>query len=236
VPEETPVDLRSAWNEQSEAWIVWARRANDSYWRFGREAFFAMLPAPGRLSVEVGCGEGRVSRDLTSAGHRVVALDGSAGMVRAARGEAPAMALLVADGSRLPLSDGCADLVVAYMALQDFDDMTGAVREAARVLEPGGRVCVGVVHPINSAGEFSGPDGDAAFVNEGSYFESRPYVDHLEREGVTMTFHSRHHPLEGYVGALTAAGFVVEALREIPGDADRWRRVPLFLFIRAVKR
>jgi SAM-dependent methyltransferase len=236
VPEGTPVDLRSAWDEQSAAWIVWARRAHDSNWRFARDAFFAMLPAPGRLTVDVGCGEGRVSRDLAAAGHRVVALDGSPAMVRAAHDAQPAMQLLVADGSRLPLCSDVADLAVAYMTLQDFDDMHGAVREAARILSPGGRLCLGVVHPINSAGGFASEDGGASFVIEGSYLESRAYVDHLEREGVEMTFHSRHHSLEDYVGALTAAGFVLEALREIPGDAQRWQRVPLFLFIRAVKR
>jgi hypothetical protein len=101
---------------------------------------------------------------------------------------------------------------------------------------PGGRICAGVVHPINSAGEFASLDDGAAFVIDRSYFESRRYVDHLERDGVEMTFHSRHHSLDEYVGALTGAGFAVESLREIPGDAERWQRVPLFLFIRAVKR
>ena len=38
----------------------------------------------------------------------------------------------------------------------DFDDMPGAVAEAARVLEPGGHLCVSVTHPVFNAGGFDG--------------------------------------------------------------------------------
>ncbi len=54
-----------------------------------------------------------------------------------------------------------------------------------------------------------------------------------------MTFLDAHRPLEDYFQALEAAGLVVERLREIPDTSDsegapRWRRVPLFLHIRAL--
>jgi hypothetical protein len=59
-----------------------------------------------------------------------------------------------------------------------------------------------------------------------------------------MTFHSEHRPLESYARALEAAGLLIEAIREPkpPGHvvardpaAGRWRRIPLFLQLRAVK-
>jgi ubiquinone/menaquinone biosynthesis C-methylase UbiE len=49
------------------------------------------------------------------------------------------------------------------MVLHDVDDLDGAVREAARVLEPGGRLCLAIVHPMNSAGRFEGEAADAPF-------------------------------------------------------------------------
>jgi Methyltransferase domain len=63
---------------QAGDWLAWARTpGHDSYW-YLRDAFFEeILPAPGRLTLEVGCGEGRVARDLAAHGHRVVALDAS---------------------------------------------------------------------------------------------------------------------------------------------------------------
>ena len=46
---------------------------------------------------------------------------------------------IVGDATRLPFPDESADLVIAFMCLHDFDDMSAAVAEAARILTPGGR-------------------------------------------------------------------------------------------------
>ena len=119
------------------------------------------------------------------------------------------------------------------------DDLVGAVREAARVLGPSGRYCVAIVHPLNTAGTFTSRQDDAPFVIEGSYFERTRKEVPVERDGLRMTFLDAHRPLEDYFQALEAAGLVVERLREIPDISDRegtprWRRVPLFLHIRAL--
>jgi len=58
-----------------------------------------------------------------------------------------------------------------------------------------------------------------------------------------MTFLDAHRPLEDYFRALEEAGLLVECIREIPDGTDeptyesflRWRRVPLFLHLRACK-
>lgn len=232
------MSLREAWEEQAPNWIRWAREpGHDSYWRFHREGFLASLPAPGRLTLDIGCGEGRVTRDLRDRGHRVIGLDASASMIRAAREADPQGEYVEADAAAQPFEDGSADLAITFMSLMDMDDMAGAVREIGRVLEPGGRLVVAVVHPINSAGQFVPRNGvdDAPFVIE-SYLDRRPYSDHLERDGIEMTFHSLHFTLEDYSRALEAAGFLVERVQELYDDENpRWRRVPLFLRVDAVK-
>jgi ubiquinone/menaquinone biosynthesis C-methylase UbiE len=234
-----------AWEKVAEQWAAWARKpGHDSYWRFHRDAFFDLLPVPGRMTIDIGCGEGRVARDLKARGHNVVAIDVSPTMVRFAREADPSMTVLIADAAQLPFEDGAADLAVAFMSFQDVDDMPGAVREASRVLVDGGVLCLAVVHPINAAGNFEGPDPEARFVIAGSYFEPHRYVDHIERDGLPMTFTSWHWPLQSYFAALHDAGFIVEILKEVtvdkPSDADgaeqRWSRIPLFLDLRARRR
>jgi len=232
------VSLQAKWEAEAHAWIAWVRKpGNDSYDRFHRDQFFELVPAPGRLTVDLGCGEGRVARDLMARGHRVVGFDGSPTLVAAARDFTPAVEATVADAAALPLADASADLVVAFMSLHDMDDLDNAVREIARVLEPGGRLCAAIVHPINSAGRFESDTASAPFRIDGSYLARFDYTDRIERDGLTMTFHGRHRPLSDYFAALVEVGFTVEMLREptVPDDASasrrNWQRIPLFLHI-----
>jgi SAM-dependent methyltransferase len=236
--------LRDAWEANAADFVAWVRKPmHDSYWLYHRAQFLDLLPPPGELTLDIGCGEGRLARDLVALGHRVIAIDGSATMVANARVADPGMDVRLADAAALPLADAMADLAIAFMSFQDVDEMPGAVAEAARVLKPGSRFCMAIVHPLNSAGRFAGSEPDSPFVIAGSYLEPFGYVDEVERDGLKMAFASAHRPLQDYVAALAAAGFLIERLREpeIPEAAitaesqRRWQRVPLFLHIRAVR-
>src|SRR5213079_2235883 len=78
--------LSDFWEGQAEHWVRWAREpGHDSYWRFHRDRFFELVPAPGRLTLDVGCGEGRLARDLKALSHPVIALDRSKAMLGYAR-------------------------------------------------------------------------------------------------------------------------------------------------------
>jgi SAM-dependent methyltransferase len=173
----------------------------------------------------------------------MVAVDASPTMLAAAREADPDLEAQLADAAALPFPDCSFDLVVAFMSLQDVDDLEGAVAEASRVLEPGGRFCLAVVHPLNSAGWFDGDEASSRFVIEGSYLDRSYYADSLARDGLEMTFVSAHRPLQAYADALADAGLLLEHLREtdVPDSAvtrprsRRWQRLPLFLHVRAVK-
>jgi SAM-dependent methyltransferase len=236
----------SDWEAEAENWVEWARAPeHDSYWYYRDSFFDGIAPSAGRLTLEIGCGEGRVSRDLRDHGHRVVGIDTSPTLLRHARASDPAGRYVRGDAMVLPFDDGTFDVAVAYNSLMDVDDMPAAVREASRVLEPGGRLCVSVTHPISDAGTFSGREPEAPFVIVGSYLGRRRFEGTFQRDGLTITFRGWCYPLQDYAGALEEAGFVIERIREPaagekamatfgPGE-QRWRRVPLFLQILARK-
>ena len=233
------------WEREALNWSAFVRGpARDAYEDYA-PSFFELLPESPKQLLEVGCGEGRVSRDLRSRGYDPVGVDISPTLVRLAQQADPDGRYVVADAASLPFDDDGFGLVVAYNSLMDVDDLTRAVSEIARVLEPGGRLCVCVTHPFADAGRFSTREADAAFVVTDSYLERRPFELTVERNGVRMTFGGWAYPLEAYGRAFEDAGLLVEALREpaVPDKAlerdpaeGRWKRMPAFLFIRAIKR
>jgi SAM-dependent methyltransferase len=126
-----------------------------------------------------------VVRDLSARGHRTTGVDASSNLIAAARQADPVGTYLHANATALPFEDAAFDLVVIYNALMDFDDMPGAVVEAARVLEPGGHLSVSVTHPVFNAGGFDGDSADAPFVIEGSYLDNRRRFEAVvEEDGV----------------------------------------------------
>jgi SAM-dependent methyltransferase len=237
---EGAVSLRDAWESEAQRWIAWARTpGHDSYWQFHRDVFLPTLPPPPCRVVDLGCGEGRLPRDLRRLGYEVTGVDGSPTLIAAAREADPAGRYELADAAELPLPDRCADLVTAFMTLHDIDDLDGAVREAARILVPGGRLRSAIVHPINSAGRFPTREPDAIFEIRDSYFEERRSNDTFTRDGLTITFASRHRPLGRVARAILAAGLLIDHVGEVEDLADPpgtpWRRLPLFLHLGAVK-
>ncbi len=180
---------RRHWDEQAANWAAWARRPGfDAYWRYA-PAFFDLVPAPRGRSLEVGCGEGRVTRDLVRRGHHMIAVDGSPSLTRLARHAYPGGDYAVADAALLPFADGSFDLVVFYNSLMDVDDMAGSVHEAARVLRPGGHVCACVTHPTTDAGRFASREPGAPLVVEGAYLGERRWLEvEVERDGLKMDF------------------------------------------------
>jgi ubiquinone/menaquinone biosynthesis C-methylase UbiE len=215
------VSARDIWLAEAEGWAAWAQQGDDGF-----AEFRALLPAPGRATLDLGCGEGRFARALAAEGHEVTGLDVSPELVDRARAADPNGTYLVADAEALPFDDGVFDLVVAFNVLSCVGDLGRAVEEAARVLASGGRLCLSVVHPIYTGGK--GEDG--TWVVDAGYMTERLHTEHVRRGAAELTFANLHRPLGAYFGALERAGLELEALRE-----PAWELVPMFLYLRAVK-
>jgi SAM-dependent methyltransferase len=238
--------VSTGWESRAEQWLAWARTPGfDAYWSY-RDAFFELLPPPAGATLEVGCGEGRVTRDLAARGYRMTSLDASPTLLGAAADLDPGGEYVLGTAEALPFADASFDLVVAYNVLIDVADMPAAVREVARVVVPGGAFGICVPHPVSDAGSWGGDAPDAPFVIAGDYRGARPFSMTVQRGGLEMTFDGMLYALEDYGRALEAAGLVIEAIREPAPTADladrpdrddwlRWERVPMFLMLRARK-
>ncbi len=95
--------------------------------------------------LDLGAGTGRHAVDLARRGAEVVAVDASEDMLRFAEsriGDA-SVRLVRADATDLPFADGEFDAVLAVTSLCFAADPITVLREAARVLRPGGRLVLG---------------------------------------------------------------------------------------------
>ncbi len=115
--------------------------------RLWKREFAALLqPRPNRTLLDLAGGTGDVAFGWRGAGGGPVILsDINAAMLgvgrdrAAAGGHAAGVAFLVADAEALPLPDCSVDVVSIAFGLRNVTDKPAALREARRVLRPGGR-------------------------------------------------------------------------------------------------
>mmetsp|Transcript_17605 Transcript_17605/g.59160 ORF Transcript_17605/g.59160 Transcript_17605/m.59160 type:complete len:311 (+) Transcript_17605:36-968(+) len=121
--------------------------------RAQRAAMIAMLrPETGERILDVGCGPGYLVAQLAAAvgpEGRVEGVDPSEAMVRMARARATAEAAASSavhvgpgEAGALPYPDATFDAVVLSQVLLYVPDVPAALREARRVLRPGGRLLI----------------------------------------------------------------------------------------------
>jgi 2-polyprenyl-3-methyl-5-hydroxy-6-metoxy-1,4-benzoquinol methylase len=72
------------WSQVAEEWVAWAREPNhDAFWAY-RASLAAFIGRGNGKALDVGCGEGRISRELTACGFKVTAVDPVSPLLRAA--------------------------------------------------------------------------------------------------------------------------------------------------------
>jgi ubiquinone/menaquinone biosynthesis C-methylase UbiE len=136
----------TAWSAEVAEWYA----AAYGEYATNRLALDAVDVAPDAVVVDVGCGTGYALRRLAprvSRG-RLVGVDPTPQMLAIARERAAddpnghRIEFVEAPAERLPLDDDAADLVLAFDAIDHWDDAGTGLSEIARILRPGGRLIV----------------------------------------------------------------------------------------------
>lgn len=166
--------------------------------------------------VELACGTAYVSAWLARRGARVVSVDLSEKQLRTARrcqeSVGPRFPLVQGDGEAVPLVGGRFDLVVSEHGVAAWCDPERWVREAARLLRPGGRL-VFLTNSLLSAmcvPESEGLAGDQLLRGQREAYSVR-------WPGGGREFHPSHGD---WISVLRRNGFVVDALHELYAPAD----------------
>ncbi len=151
--------------------------------------------APGRV-LDLGCGGGHVSYRAAAHAGAVVASDVTASMLEAVTRTAAERGLAnittqQAAAEHLPFADASFDAVLCRFTTHHWQAMEAGLREARRVLKPGGRfVFIDVIAPADPA------------------LDTHLQVVELLRD----TSHVRDYTVAEWVGALSRSGFAVEGI------------------------
>lgn len=151
-----------AYNENAEAYNKHVLDPKDSIYHayYEKPAIRAELPDLTGLDVlSIGCGSGVDAEWLSQNGaHSVVGIDISDGMIGVAKASYPNIDFHVMDMEALEFPDGHFDLLYSSLAMHYLDDWAEALKEAYRVLKPGGVYIFSCSHPIDTAIEMKQED------------------------------------------------------------------------------
>ena len=189
------------------------------------------LPAEGRV-LDVGCGEGQVTRLAVEHGLCAVGLDPAGAQIdeaqrrRRARAVSPGGEAAVSPGGEaayargslldLPVGDATVDFVVASLVFEHVGDYRRGLAEAARVLVPGGRFLLLLNHPLLQTPD-SGWIDDHVLDPPEQYWRIGPYLSEVinveeVQPGIHITFH--HRPLSSYLNSAISVGLSLDRMDE----------------------
>ena len=110
-----------------------------------------LVPEPGEVILDAGCGTGIFTTDILEAGARVVGLELALAMLRRAKTKCPGRTFqsVLGDMQRLPFADASFHKAISITAIEFIQDARIAVEELFRVTKPGGSIVVATLNSLS---------------------------------------------------------------------------------------
>jgi ubiquinone/menaquinone biosynthesis C-methylase UbiE len=213
-----------------------------------------MAAAAGESAIDVACGQGVLCRVLQSRGVKATGVDAATELIKAARERGPQeIQYFVGDARDLSfIGPAKFEAAACVLAIQNIDPVRPVFEGVARVLKPGGRFVMVMMHPCFRGAKETSWEWDerrnVQYRRVDRYLIPRktPIVTHPGSDpgGYTWTF---HRPLQVYVKSLRQAGFVLDAMEEwashkmstsgprAAAENTARKEIPMFMAIRAIK-
>jgi SAM-dependent methyltransferase len=166
------------------------------------------LPLEGARVADVGCGDGALVRVMARGGAHVRGIEPGERQLARARAAEPAgdERYVAAYGEALPLPDGCLDYLVYFNALHHVpeDRQDAALKEAARVLRPGGLLYVQEPLADGDYFEMVQPIDDETAVRAAAYAALKAAPNFEEMKEIQYLAPFREHSFEAFRDAMIA--------------------------------
>lgn len=229
------------WNNNADTWTKLARAGHDVYRdHLNTPAFFATLPGiNGLAGIDIGCGEGHNTRLLAAQGARLTGIDISEVFIAHAQQTSPGISYHVASATQLPFNNEQFHFATSFMCLMDLPDPAAAVKEAFRVLQPGGFLQFSITHPCFGTAHrknLRNANGYTYAIEVGDYFrhldgEISEWIfgdtpNALKQELPKFRVPVFNYTLSYWINTIVESGFVVEAVYEPRPPDETVRRYP----------
>lgn len=178
------------------------------------------------MCLELGCGTGAYAPVVRELGWTPVGVDLSRNMLRYAAQRLPVARV---DAAHLPIATQSVAAVIAVMVHTDMPDYDAVLREAARVLKPGGTLVHIGVHPCFCGGFADGTDREAVVIRPG-YLDTYWTRDSWTDQGIRDKVGAVHRPLPELLHAVLDAGLTLDRF------AEGGEPTPVMFAIRAHQR
>ena len=191
-----------------------------------------------KIVLDLGCGEGYVSRKLKGLPKKIIGVDNSKGMIELAKQQEKENPIEIEyhleDARNMKfLQDNSIDICMCNLLTNYFtpEELPKLYSELARVLKKDGKFIIGMTHPVLYLPQLTGSKSYDVKDKNFNYIKSRGKCFKITIEtivGKKLNVELYHSTIEDHFKAISKAGLAVEMIKEPVVSQELANKHPLF--------